>query len=217
MKISETKLPEVLIIEPAVFGDARGFFMETWHQKRCAAVGLPTSFVQDNLSFSRQGTLRGLHFQHPHAQGKLVYVLQGEVFDVAVDIRFGSPTFGQWVGITLSAGNKRQLFIPPGFAHGFCVTSETALFAYKCTDFYNPQAEGGIIWNDPDIGIAWPIDTPVLSEKDRNYPRLKELPPGRLPQYACSRLPARSPQEAGICSAGYQPADGRSRQEGADR
>jgi len=182
MKISETKLPGVLIIEPAVFGDARGFFMETWHQKRCAEVGLPTSFVQDNLSFSRQGTLRGLHFQHPHAQGKLVYVLQGEVFDVAVGIRIGSPTFGQWVGVTLSADNKRQLYIPAGFAHGFCVTSETALFAYKCTDFYNPQAEGGILWNDPDIGIAWPIDTPVLSEKDRNYPRLKDLPPGRLPQ-----------------------------------
>jgi len=183
MKISATKLPGVLLIEPAVYGDARGFFMETWHQKRYAAAGLPASFVQDNLSFSRKGTLRGLHFQHPHAQGKLVFVLQGEVYDVAVDIRDGSPTFGQWVGVTLSADHKHQLYIPAGFAHGFCVTSETALFAYKCTGFYNPRAEGGIAWNDPDIGIDWPIDTPVLSEKDRNYARLQDLPPGRLPQY----------------------------------
>jgi dTDP-4-dehydrorhamnose 3,5-epimerase len=183
MKVTETKLAGVLIIEPQVFSDGRGFFMETWNQKRYAEVGLPASFVQDNLSFSRRGTLRGLHFQNPSAQGKLVYVLQGEVFDVAVDIRIGSPTFGQWVGVTLSAANKRQLYIPEGFAHGFWVTSDEALFAYKCTDFYNPQAEGGVIWNDPDIGIAWPGDKPILSEKDRNYPRLKELPPGRLPQY----------------------------------
>lgn len=166
-----------------MYGDARGFFMETWHQQRYAAAGLPASFVQDNLSLSKQGTLRGLHFQHPHAQGKLVFVLQGEVFDVAVDIRNGSPTFGQWVGVTLSADNKRQLYIPAGFAHGFCVTSETALFAYKCTDFYQPQAEGGIIWDDPELGIEWPIDTPLLSAKDRTYPRLQELPPERLPQY----------------------------------
>jgi dTDP-4-dehydrorhamnose 3,5-epimerase len=166
-----------------VYGDARGFFMETWHQQRYAAAGLPASFVQDNLSWSKKGTLRGLHFQHPYAQGKLVFVLQGEVFDVAVDIRNGSPTFGQWVGVTLSADNKRQLYIPAGFAHGFCVTSETALFAYKCTDFYQPQAEGGIIWDDPELGIEWPIDTPLLSAKDRTYPRLTELPPERLPQY----------------------------------
>lgn len=166
-----------------MYGDARGFFMETWHQQRYAAAGLPASFVQDNLSWSKKGTLRGLHFQHPHAQGKLVFVLQGEVFDVAVDIRNGSPTFGQWVGVTLSADNKRQLFLPAGFAHGFCVTSETALFAYKCTDFYHPQAEGGVIWDDPGLGIEWPIDTPLLSAKDRSYPRLTELPPERLPQY----------------------------------
>jgi dTDP-4-dehydrorhamnose 3,5-epimerase len=183
MKTIETKLPGVLIIEPAVFGDARGFFMEIWNEKRYAATGLLASFVQDNLSFSRQGTLRGLHFQHPNAQGKLVFVLQGEVFDVAVDIRNGSPTFGQWVGVILSADNKRQLYIPEGFAHGFCVISETALFAYKCTDFYNPKTESGIAWDDPDIGITWPNNKPILSEKDRNYPRLKELPPGRLPQY----------------------------------
>ena len=183
MKVSETRLPGVLLIEPVVHGDIRGFFMETWHQKRYAATGLPASFVQDNLSFSVRGTLRGLHFQHPQAQGKLVFVLQGEVFDVAVDIRNGSPSFGQWVGVTLSADNKRQLYISAGFAHGFCVTSETALFAYKCTDFYNPQAEGGIVWNDPDLGITWPDVGPILSERDRNYPRLKQLPPERLPQY----------------------------------
>ncbi|MBT9132359.1 MAG: dTDP-4-dehydrorhamnose 3,5-epimerase [Firmicutes bacterium] len=183
MKLSETRLPGVLLIEPVVYGDTRGFFMETWHQKRYAQAGLPASFVQDNLSFSGRGTLRGLHFQHPQAQGKLVFVLQGEVFDVAVDIRHGSPSFGQWVGVTLSADNKRQLYIPAGLAHGFCVTSETALFAYKCTDFYNPQAEDGIIWNDPDLGIAWPDVVPILSEKDRNYPRLKQLPPERLPRY----------------------------------
>ncbi|MCL0041044.1 dTDP-4-dehydrorhamnose 3,5-epimerase [Thermodesulfovibrionales bacterium] len=183
MKIIETSLPGVLIIEPAVFGDTRGFFMETWNEKRYAEVGLPASFVQDNLSFLKQGTLRGLHFQHPNAQGKLIFVLEGEVFDVAVDIRDGSPTSGQWVGVTLSADNNRQVYLPEGFAHGFWVTSETALFAYKCTDFYNPQAEGGIVWNDPDLGIAWPNDEPILSEKDRNYPRLKELPPGRMPQY----------------------------------
>jgi dTDP-4-dehydrorhamnose 3,5-epimerase len=183
MKVIETKLPGVMIVEPTVFGDARGFFMETWNQKRYAATGLPLSFVQDNLSFSRQGTLRGLHFQHPNAQGKLVFVLQGEVFDVAVDIRFGSPTFGQWVGATLSADNKRQLYIPAGFAHGFFVVSETALFAYKCTDFYNPEAEGGIAWDDPDLSITWPEGKPILSDKDRNYPRLEELPSSQLPQY----------------------------------
>lgn len=175
MKVLETKLPGVLIIEPDVHGDARGFFMETWQQKRYAEYGLPANFVQDNLSLSHKGVLRGLHYQDPNPQGKLVYVLQGEVFDVAVDIRRDSPTFGQWVGVTLSSENKRQLYIPEGFAHGFCVTSETALFAYKCTDYYNPQAEHGIIWNDPDIGIEWPVKKPVLSEKDRQNMRLKDI------------------------------------------
>ncbi|SFR14180.1 dTDP-4-dehydrorhamnose 3,5-epimerase [Desulfoscipio geothermicus] len=183
MNVLETKLPGVLIIEPDVFGDARGYFMETWQQARYAQAGLPGNFVQDNLSFSTRGVLRGLHFQNPNAQGKLVFVLQGEVFDVAVDIRAGSPTFGQWVGVTLSSENKRQLYIPEGFAHGFCVTSETALFAYKCTDIYNPAAEGGIIWNDPDIGIDWPIDNPILSEKDRGYQQLKDIPGEKLPQF----------------------------------
>ncbi|MCL5779512.1 MAG: dTDP-4-dehydrorhamnose 3,5-epimerase [Firmicutes bacterium] len=183
MNVLETKLPGVLIIEPDVFGDARGYFMETWQQARYAQAGLPGHFVQDNLSFSTRGVLRGLHFQNPNAQGKLVFVLQGEVFDVAVDIRAGSPTFGQWVGVTLSSENKRQLYIPEGFAHGFCVTSETALFAYKCTDFYNPAAEGGIIWNDPDIGIDWPVEKPVLSPKDNVYPKLKDISRERLPRY----------------------------------
>ena len=179
MKITETKLAGVMIMEPKVFGDARGFFMETWSQDRYTKAGLPMCFVQDNLSFSTRGVLRGLHFQHPNPQGKLVYVLQGEVFDVAVDIREDSVTFGQWVSVLLSSDNKRQLYIPGGFAHGFCVTSETALFAYKCTDFYNPQAEKGIIWNDPDIGIEWSVATPILSEKDWAYPRLKDIVRGR--------------------------------------
>lgn len=183
MKLTETNLPGVIIIEPDVFGDERGFFMETWHQLKYKEAGLPARFVQDNLSYSGKGVLRGLHFQCPNTQGKLVFVLRGEVFDVAVDIRSGSPTFGRWTGIMLSGDNKLQLYIPKGFAHGFWVTSETALFAYKCTDIYNPRAEGGIIWNDPDIGIAWPFKEPVLSEKDKMYPLLREIPPERLPEY----------------------------------
>ncbi len=182
MKITQTNLPGVLLIEPKVLGDARGFFMETYNARRYSEAGLSAAFVQDNLSFSRRGTLRGLHYQNPHVQGKLVYVLQGEVFDVAVDIRVGSPSFGQWLGTVLSADNKRQLYVPPGFAHGFCVTSETALFAYKCTDFYDASAEGSILWNDPAIGIVWPLSDPLLSEKDRQAPRLAEVPRERLPK-----------------------------------
>jgi dTDP-4-dehydrorhamnose 3,5-epimerase len=183
MNVIQTKIPGVLIIEPRVFGDSRGFFMETWNQVRYADAGLAESFVQDNLSFSARGVLRGLHFQNPNAQGKLVYVLQGEVFDVAVDIRLGSPTFGQWVGVTLSAENKRQMYIAPGFAHGFCVTSEAALFAYKCTDWYNAQAEGSVLWNDPDLGIGWPVGEPELSPKDAQGMRLVDFPAERLPRY----------------------------------
>ena len=175
MKVKATELPGVMIIEPKVFGDARGFFMETWNQARYEELGLPAVFVQDNLSFSQKGVLRGLHFQNPNAQGKLVYVLQGEVFDVAVDIRLGSPTFGQSAGVLLSSENKRQFYIPEGFAHGFCVTSETALFAYKCTQMYQPQSEYGVSWDDPDLGIEWPIEKPLLSEKDKKYPRLKDI------------------------------------------
>ncbi|HZK54084.1 MAG TPA: dTDP-4-dehydrorhamnose 3,5-epimerase [Desulfosporosinus sp.] len=184
MKVIETKLPGVRIIEPKVFGDARGFFMETWNQARYEELGLPSVFVQDNLSFSSKGVLRGLHFQNPNAQGKLVYVLQGEVFDVAVDIRVGSPTMGQWVGVTLSSENKRQFYVPAGFAHGFCVTSETVLFAYKCTELYQPKAEHGLNWQDPDLGIQWPLEKPRLSEKDLINPNLKDIDPRLLPQFA---------------------------------
>jgi dTDP-4-dehydrorhamnose 3,5-epimerase len=175
MNIIETKLQGVVIIEPKVFGDNRGFFMETWNKEKYEEAGLPYHFVQDNLSFSTKGVLRGLHFQNPNPQGKLVYVLQGEVFDVAVDIRAGSLTFGQWEGVILSNENKKQFYVPEGFAHGFCVLSETALFAYKCTDKYNPQAEIGIMWNDPDIGIQWPMTEPVLSAKDKENVRLRDI------------------------------------------
>jgi dTDP-4-dehydrorhamnose 3,5-epimerase len=183
MQITETVLPGVRLIEPKVFGDKRGFFMETWNQARYADIGLPECFVQDNLSFSRRGVLRGLHFQNPNGQGKLVYVLQGEVFDVAVDVRIGSPTFGQKAVAILSAENKRQFYIPPGFAHGFCVTSETALFAYKCTTFYEPKSEGCILWNDPALGIEWPVNDPALSAKDAAGIALADYPRERLPVY----------------------------------
>ena len=181
MKVERTALPGVLILEPKVFGDARGFFMETWNRSRYAEAGLPGEFVQDNVSYSRHGVLRGLHYQSPRAQGKLVHVLDGEVFDVAVDVRVGSPTFGRWAGATLSAQNRRQLWIPPGFAHGFCVTGETALFCYKCTELYAPEHEGSILWNDPAIGIAWPLEHPTLSAKDAAAPPLAAVSPARLP------------------------------------
>ena len=184
MNVLETNLPGVLVFEPKVFGDERGFFMETWRADRYEEAGLPACFVQDNLSFSRRGVLRGLHFQNPDQQGKLVYVLQGEVYDVAVDIRVGSPTFGEWTAITLSSENKRQLYVPEGFAHGFLVTSSTALFAYKCTARYNAQAEASVLWNDPQIGIEWPVERPVLSEKDRAAPPLAQMPVEQLPRYA---------------------------------
>ena len=180
MNVQPTKIPGVVVIEPAVHGDARGFFMETYQRQRYVEAGLPEHFVQDNLSRSRRGVLRGLHFQNPNPQGKLVSVLEGEVYDVALDIRRGSPTFGQWVGILLSGENKRQFYVPPGLAHGFVVTSETALFAYKCTDYYNPKAEGTVIWNDPDLGIDWPIAEPTLAAKDQAGVRLKDLPVDRL-------------------------------------
>jgi len=183
MKVLETELPGVLVIEPRVFADQRGYFIETWNQLRYAEVGLADTFVQDNLSYSTRGALRGLHFQNPNPQGKLVYVLQGEVFDVAVDIRLGSPTFARWIGMTLSEENKRQLYVPPGYAHGFCVTSAAAMFAYKCTDVYNPAAEGSIRWDDPDIGIEWPSMDLVLSEKDRQAPALKDTSRSRLPSF----------------------------------
>jgi dTDP-4-dehydrorhamnose 3,5-epimerase len=175
MKVIETALPGVLIIEPKVHGDARGFFVETWHARRYAEHGLPSHFVQDNHSRSSRGVLRGLHYQLQQPQGKLVRVTQGEVFDVVVDIRRGSPTFGQWAGVRLSGENHRQFYVPPGFAHGFCTLSETADFLYKCTDYYHPQSERGVLWNDPDIGIEWPELDVRLSDKDRNNRRLRDL------------------------------------------
>jgi len=183
MNIKETKLTGVLILEPKVFTDDRGYFLETWNSTCYEQAGIPGPFVQDNISFSKKGILRGLHFQYPQPQGKLIQVLSGEVLDVVVDIRAGSPTYGQWVGEVLSESSHRQMYVPPGFAHGYCVTSEAALFSYKCTDFYNPATEHGIIWNDPDIGIAWPIAQPVLSTKDAVYPRLKDLRLENLPQF----------------------------------
>ncbi len=183
MNVIETELPGVLLIEPRVFGDARGFFIETWNQSRYADAGLPDRFVQDNLSLSRKGVLRGLHYQHPSPQGKLVSVVLGEVFDVAVDVREGSPTQGKWTSAVLSSENHRQLFIPEGYAHGFLVLSETALFAYKCTDLYQPHCEGSIAWNDPDLGIDWPVSDPIVSAKDQQAPRLREIPRDRLPLY----------------------------------
>jgi len=170
MKIIETAIPDVKIIEPAVFGDERGFFMETWQQKKFEELVAPRSFVQDNHSKSAKGILRGLHYQTENTQGKLVRVVAGEVFDVAVDMRRSSPTFGQWVGVLLSADNKRQLWVPEGFAHGFYVTSDSAEFVYKCTDYYNPNHEHTLQWNDPTVGIEWPVAEgvePLLSEKDR--------------------------------------------------
>lgn len=181
MKIIETSLPGVLIIEPDVFEDRRGFFMETYHKGRYAGSGVPQSFVQDNLSFSTRGTLRGLHYQVRHAQAKLIQVVTGEIFDVAVDIRSGSPTFGRWVGVVLSEHNRRQIFIPEGFAHGFCVLSSSAHCLYKCSDLYAPDDEGGVLWSDPDIGIEWPVEAPMLSDKDRKYPLLGDIPSERLP------------------------------------
>ncbi len=169
MNVTETDLPGVLLIEPRVFGDARGFFLETFSEQRYAEAGIAGPFIQDNWSHSCRGTLRGLHFQIQHPQGKLVHVMQGEIFDVAVDVRQDSPTFGQWVGVTLSAENKRQLWIPPGFAHGFAVLSETADFVYKCTDIYAPEYERTLLWNDETIAVEWPIDAePILSDTDRN-------------------------------------------------
>jgi dTDP-4-dehydrorhamnose 3,5-epimerase len=180
MNVITCDIPGLLMIEPKVFGDARGFFMETWNRQRYAAAGLDWDFVQDNVSLSRRGILRGLHFQNPGGQGKLVYVLQGEVYDVAVDLRKSSPTFGRSYGLMLSAENKRQFFVPPGFAHGFAVLSETALFVYKCTSLYAPQNELTLAWNDPELGINWPLEAPVLSEKDTRGLRLRDIPRDRL-------------------------------------
>lgn len=183
MDVKETEIPGLKIVEPKVFGDARGYFLETYSARRYADAGISQNFVQDNISFSGRGILRGLHFQNPGVQGKLVTVLQGEVFDVAVDIRHGSPTFGKWFGLFLNGENKRQFWVPAGFAHGFVVTSELALFSYKCDDYYNPQSEYSLLWNDPDIGISWPIELPKLSLKDEKARRLRDFRSEELPRY----------------------------------
>jgi len=176
MQVENTKLDGVLLVTPQVFGDERGFFMETYNQSKAIELGLPSEFVQDNHSKSSYGVLRGLHYQSPQWQGKLVRVVQGEIFDVAVDIRKDSPTFGEWVGFFLNEENKQQLYVPEGFAHGFCVTSETAEVIYKCTDLYSPSDEGCLMWNDPDVAIEWPLESPVLSEKDKQGLSLAQLP-----------------------------------------
>lgn len=182
MNFRPTRLPEVVVIEPKVFEDPRGFFMETWEARKFAAGGILAQFVQDNHSSSSQWVLRGLHYQLRHPQGKLVRVTQGEVFDVAVDVRRSSPTYGQWVGEYLSAANRRMMWVPPGFAHGFLVMSEKVDFLYKCTDFYDPGSERTLLWNDPSIAVKWPLPasvTPIVSDKDRKgatWEALESLP-----------------------------------------
>ena len=177
-KFEKTNIEGLYVIEPTLFGDHRGYFMETYNEKDFAEAGIDVKFVQDNQSKSKKGVLRGLHFQKTNPQGKLVRVLEGEVFDVAVDLRGDSKTFGQWYGVVLSAEKNNQFYIPEGFAHGFYVLSDTATFCYKCTRLYDPTDEGGLMWNDPDIGIDWGIDNiddVLLSEKDKNHPTLKNL------------------------------------------
>lgn len=175
MKISETILPGVLVIEPEIHGDDRGFFLESFQVARYRDAGIDLPFVQDNHSRSQRGVLRGLHFQRTRPQGKLVRVSRGTVYDVAVDIDPASPTYGRYVGVELSDTNHKQLWVPPGYAHGFCVLSDVADFEYKCTDYYFPEDEGGLLWNDPDVGISWPIAEPKLSQKDKNNPTLRQL------------------------------------------
>lgn len=175
MQLETTHIPGVVVITPKVFGDHRGFFMETFNARDFSDAGLPTDFVQDNHSRSAKGVLRGLHFQYPQWQGKLVRVLSGAIFDVAVDVRKDSPHFGQWVGVTLDSENKQQLYVPPGFAHGFCVLSDIADVSYKCTSMYKPEDEVSLRWDDPDVGIQWPIENPALSEKDDNGVSLRDL------------------------------------------
>lgn len=184
MNVTETALSGVLLVQPSVHRDSRGALFESFHAARYAEHGIAGPFVQDNVSRSRRRVLRGLHFQHPRGQGKLVGVVHGAIFDVAVDIRRGSPSLGHWVGHELSADNRRQLYIPPGFAHGFVVLSEIADVYYKCTEYYDPAAERGILWNDPALGIAWPVIDPVLSDRDMVAPRLREIDGDALPPYA---------------------------------
>lgn len=188
MRVVPLGIEDVLLIETQRFHDERGNFREAWRETRYSEAGIPARFVQDNVSVSKRGVLRGLHLQHPTGQGKLVSVLAGEILDVAVDVRRGSPTFGQWVGAMLSAENARQLYIPVGFAHGFAVTSDEALVLYKCTDYHASEDEVTVLWDDPDIGIEWPESSPILSRKDAEGIWLKDIEPGRLPQYSGSEL-----------------------------
>lgn len=183
MKIVETSLPGALVLEPQVFGDARGFFYESYNKARFHKAGITGEFVQTNVSRSSRGVLRGLHYQWPNPQGKLVSVLEGEVYDVAVDIRRGSPHFGKWAAVMLSAENKRHFWIPEGFAHGFCVVSEFATFTYQCTSLYDGAVDAGVRWDDADIGIDWLIESPLLSEKDQKTPFLRDITIDRLPEF----------------------------------
>jgi dTDP-4-dehydrorhamnose 3,5-epimerase len=183
LPVAVAEIAGVLTFEPPVFRDNRGYLFESWHAERHTAAGVPPVFVQDNVSRSLRGVLRGLHVQEPFGQGKLIQVLDGEVFDVAVDVRVGSPTFGRWVGFTLSAENRRQLYLPPGVAHGFCVLGSDAVVTYKCTEFYRPDAQLTVAWNDTDLGITWPTQDPVVSTKDACAPRLVEIPRDRLPRW----------------------------------
>jgi len=183
MKFIKTSLPGCMVIEPQVFGDTRGFLYESYNEGKFRAAGIDRRFVQSNVSRSSRGVLRGLHYQWPHPQGKLVSVLEGEVYDVAVDIRRGSPTFGQWTAVMLTGQNHRHFWIPEGFAHGFCVVSEHATFTYQCTDLYHPETDGGVSWNDPAIGIDWPISEPLLSDKDARAPLLRDVAAERLPEF----------------------------------
>ena len=184
MKVTELAMPGLKLIEPRRFGDERGWFSEVWQDRRYREAGIPETFVQDNLAMSAKGVLRGLHAQEPHAQGKLVQVFQGEVYDVAVDLRVGSPTFGQWHGVTLSDENALQFYVPPGFLHGYYVISGRALFGYKTTDIYSPQSEFSVRWDDPSIGIDWPLDgAPTLSDKDRTAPLLADVAESRMSRF----------------------------------
>lgn len=183
VKIQQLSIDGVLLVEPVCFDDNRGYFLETYHLQKYQQAGIDKDFVQDNHSHSIRGVLRGLHYQLNHPQGKLIYTVSGAIFDVAVDIRRNSPTFGRWTGAELSAENKRQIYIPEGFAHGFVVLSEYADVIYKCTDLYAPGDEHGILWSDPDIGINWPVDAPILSQKDLENPRLSQMPESHLPAY----------------------------------
>ena len=184
MQRIETSLPGVCELRPKVFRDARGFFMETYHRAKFAELGITDTFVQDNHAASSQGTLRGLHYQLHRPQAKLCRVVEGEALDVAVDIRLGSPHFGKWTSVLLSAEDQNQIYVPAGFAHGFLALTKTVQFLYKCSDFYDPADEHGVLWNDPALNISWGIDAPLLSEKDSRYPKLADVPPAFLPRYS---------------------------------